>query len=121
MELETLKTLWREQEAPPMGDASREELLALLQKQSGGPIARMRRNLRIEVVLMLVSYIPCILFYRLAFNGQMSGVAWIFVVVFLFFFVYYFRKNHLLKKMQCVSCEVRSNLRGQLKTLQKYI
>jgi hypothetical protein len=81
----------------------------------------MRRNLRVEVVLMIVAYIPCILFYWLAFDGRMAGVAWLFIGVLLFFYVYYYMKSRLLKKMQCVSCEVRSNLAGQLKTLRRYV
>ena len=121
MELETLKTLWQEQDTPLATEGSQEELLALLHKRSGGPIARMRRNLRKEVIVMVVSYAFCILFYLLAFNGSMSGVAWVFVGLFAFFYVYYYRKNLLLKKMQCAGCEVRSNLAGQLKTLQKYL
>ena len=121
MELETLKTLWQEQETPPLEEASREQLLAMLQRRSGGPIARMRRNLRVEVVLMIVAYIPCIVFYELAFNGRMAGISWLYAGVLVFFYAYYYRKNQLLKKMQCVSCEVRSNLAGQLKTLQRYI
>lgn len=121
MELETLKTLWQEQDMPPQASPSHEELLALLQKRSVGPIARMRRNLRKEVIIMLVSYGFCIVFYLVAFNGDMSGVAWLFVGLLAFFYVYYYRKNQLLKKMQCVGCEVRSNLAGQLKTLRKYL
>jgi hypothetical protein len=120
MELETLKTLWQEQETPA-AESDRDELLALLQKQSGGPIARMRRNIRKEVILMVICYGFCILFYLFAFSGSMADVAWVFVVLFAFFYVYYYRKNQLLKKMQCVSCEVRSNLAGQLKTLRKYL
>jgi hypothetical protein len=120
MELETLKTLWQEQETPP-AEPDRELLLALLQKQSGGPIARMRRNIRKEVILMAICYGLCILFYLFAFNGSMAGVAWLFLGLFVFFYVYYYRKNQLLKKMQCMSCEVRSNLAGQLKTLRKYL
>jgi len=121
MELETLKTLWQEQETPPLEESSREQLQALLQRRSGGPIARMRHNLRFEVVLMIIAYIPCIVFYWLAFNGKMAGVSWLFVGALLFFYVYYYRKNQLLRKMQCLSCEVRSNLAGQLKTLRRYI
>jgi hypothetical protein len=121
MELETLKTLWQEQETPPLEETNREELLALLQRRSGGPIARMRRNLRVEVVLMIVAYIPCIFFYWLAFEGRMAFVAWLFVAALLFFYIYYYRKNQLLRKMQCVSCEVRSNLAGQLRILRRYI
>ncbi|HVU97271.1 MAG TPA: hypothetical protein VHE34_18705 [Puia sp.] len=121
MELETLKTLWQEQEMPPLAEPDRGQMLALLQKQSGGPIARMRRNIRKEVVLMVICYAFCILFYLFAFKGSMARVAWLFVGLFVFFYVYYYRKNQLLKKMQCMSCEVRSNLAGQLKTLQKYL
>jgi 4-hydroxybenzoate polyprenyltransferase len=121
MELETLKTLWQEQETPPMAAGSHEELLALLQQRSNGPIGRLRRNLRKEVIVMAISYGFCIIFYLLAFNGDMANVAWLFVGLLLFFYIYYHRKNQLLKKMQCVGCEVRSNLAGQLKTLQKYL
>ena len=121
MELETLKAIWKDQDLPAGEETSRDQLLALLQKKSTGPIARMRRNLRKEAILMLVSYIPCILLYWLAFDGLMSGVGWLFVVLLLFFYVYYYRKNQLLKRMLCISCEVRSNLAGQLKTLRKYL
>ncbi|GGB11232.1 hypothetical protein [Puia dinghuensis] len=121
MELETLKAIWKEQDVTPDAAASRDELLALLQKRSHGPIDRMRRNLRKEAVIMAITYSGCIVFYLLAFNGSMSRVAWVFVGVLAFYFGYYYRKNQLLKRMQCVSCEVRSNLAGQLKTLQKYL
>jgi hypothetical protein len=121
MELETLKAIWKEQDVLPDAAISREELLILLQKRSHGPIDRMRRNLRKEALLMIVSYSFCILIYLVAFDGMMSSVAWLFVGLLVFFFVYYYRKNQLLKKMQCVSCEVRSNLAGQLKTLRKYL
>jgi hypothetical protein len=121
MELETLRSIWKEQDAPPETETSPEALLALLKERSRGPIGRMRRNLRKEVILMLVAYIPCILFYWRAFSGRMAAVAWIFAGILLFFYAYYYRKNALLKKMQCMSCEVRSNLAGQLATLQKYV
>lgn len=121
MELETFKSIWKEQDQPPEEKTSRNELLALLQKRSRGPIARMRRNLRIEALLMIVSYLPCILFYWWGFEGRMSGISWLMAGLFLGFYIYYYRKNRLLKQMECVSCEVRSNLAGQLKTLKKYI
>jgi hypothetical protein len=33
---------------------------------------------------------------------------------------YYYRKNKLLKEMQCLTCQVRSNLERQVRMLQKY-
>jgi hypothetical protein len=37
------------------------------------------------------------------------------------FLFYYYRKSKLLKQMECVACEVRSNLKQQLGTLEKYV
>lgn len=120
MELETLKSIWQDQEFPD-NQPARDELLALLHKKSHGPINRMRRNLRKELLLVIFSYTFCIIFYLTAFNGEFSGVSWLFVGVLLYFGIYYNQKNRLLKKMQCASCEVRSNLEGQLRTLKKYL
>ncbi len=118
MELETLKSMWKEQDPSPELET---DLSALLQKKSRGPIARMRRNLRIEGLLIVITYIPTIIAYLSMFDGELRISSLIMSVVFIFFWVYYYRKNQLLKKMQCVSCEVRSNLAGQVKTLRKYV
>ena len=121
MELETLKAIWQDQQLPRDGETSREDLLALLQKKSGSPIARMRRNLRKEAILLVISYIPIIIFYWIAFGGRLSGISWVMFGFLVLFSGYYFFKNRLLKQMLCVSCEVRSNLSRQLTTLRKYI
>ena len=121
MELETLKSLWQEQDLPPGRDTDPEDLLAILQKRSRGPIARMRRNLRFEGLLMVISYIPIIVAYLGMFDGKLSLISLIMSIVLVFYGVYYYRKNQLLKNMQCVTCEVRSNLARQTKTLEKYL
>src|ERR1700761_408077 len=118
MDLDNLKTIWKEQE-PLTGQQP--DWSELLQKQSRGPIARMRRNLRIEGWLMILTYIPTIIAYFSMFNGQLSLISITLTCIFLFYWVYYYRKNQILKNMQCVTCEVRSNLQGQLKLLGKYI
>lgn len=121
MELDNLKTLWREQ--APAGDNPMDAgmLVQLLQERSRGPIERMRRNLRIESLLMVLTYIPTIAAYFLMFNGHFWGIAVMMAMILVLFWVYYYKKNRLLKKMQCVTCEVRSNLNGQLIVLGKYI
>ena len=121
MELETLKSLWQEQDLPPGRDTDPEDLHAMLQKKSRGPIARMRRNLRFEGLLMIVAYIPVIVAYLAIFDGKLSLISLIMSVIFVFYWVYYYQKNRLLKNMQCVTCEVRSNLARQTKTLEKYL
>ena len=120
MELDNLKTIWKEQEAlAPVADP--EHLAWLLQLKSRGPIARMRRNLRVEAILMVVTYIPTILVYLGLFEGRLWLISVFLFVVLCFYGVYFYRKDRLLIKMQCVTCEVRSNLAGQVKALRKYV
>ena len=120
MELDSLKTIWKEQETlVPVADPG--HLSWLLQLKSRGPIARMRRNLRVEAFLMVVTYIPSILLYLDLFDGRLWTISLFLFAVLCFYSVYYYLKDRLLTRMQCVTCEVRSNLAGQLKSLRKYI
>lgn len=122
MELDNLKAIWQEQELSPGDDPLQEGLLtALLQERSRGPIERMRRNLRFESIFIIVTYIPTILVYLMLFHGELWTISVMMALILLFFLGYYALKNRLLKRMQCVSCEVRSNLARQLGVLGKYI
>jgi hypothetical protein len=120
MELESLRYIWRTLEAPPNLLQDRQSLLVLLQKKSQAPVARMRRNLIGEGILLLVGYIPAILCFLLGFEGRLAAISWLFITVLVFFFAYYFSKYRLLKKMQCPTCQLRSNLVRQVDTLKKY-
>ena len=115
MELDSLKEIWRDSapEAP-------ESLLPLLQQRSRGPVARMRRNLRIELLCIIVAYVPLILFYLVEFQGRLRAISLALLVVGGLFCAYYYRKSRLLNTMQCLSCQVRSNLARQVGTLKKY-
>ena len=120
MELESLKSIWNELEPQPTPEKDGELILALLQKKSRGPVARMRRNLIRELLLIIVTYIPLILFYLVEFEGRLSAISGLVFLLGLFFCGYYYRKMMLLKEMQCVSCMVRSNLARHVETLKKY-
>lgn len=122
MELDNLKTIWKEQELPAGDDQVYAEMLAqLIRERSRGPIERMQRNLRIEGVLMLVTYIPTVMMYFFLFHGQLSAIGLMMAVILVYFLVYFYQKNRLLKKMRCVTCEVRSNMARQVSMLGKYI
>jgi hypothetical protein len=121
MELDSLKTIWREQEDPAREDPDRIHLQDILRKKSRGTIFRIRRNLRHEGVFILAGYIPCILLYLFVFSGELWLLSLIFLAVLLLYGLYYNRKDRLLRKMECVACEVRSNLAGQVKVLGKYL
>ncbi|HVU55098.1 MAG TPA: hypothetical protein VHD83_08575 [Puia sp.] len=121
MELDSLKYVWRTLEAPAASDKSPKEIRALLQRRSGGIVSRMRRNLTGELILIAATYTPAILFYFLDFEGRLSGIAWLFILLLVLFAVYFYRKNQLLRSMQCAGYSLYSNLRQQIDTLKKYI
>ena len=81
----------------------------------------MKRNLRVELWFVIITYGAMILFYFLAFEGSMSAVSWFMLIIGLLFVIYFQRKNKLLTEMECLSCEVKSNLQKQTTTLEKYI
>lgn len=120
MELEQLKEMWNSADKQQT-DSSAEELQALLRKKSQSPIAKMKRNLLIELVVVLVLYTLIIVYYFLNFSGGMLALPVLLFVIGLVYVFYYIGKNKLLKKMECNSCEVKANLSMQVKTLEKYV
>ena len=121
MELDNLKDLWRDLDREETYPADDEHILKILQRRSQSPIARMKRNLLIELIAVVILYSFSIWYFLLASNGLYSEIALFLFILGLFFGFYYYKKNRLLNKMQCVTCEVRSNLERQLKTLEKYV
>jgi hypothetical protein len=133
MELDSLKEIWRSSDAYP-GDIrysggspatadrypGRENLLPLLQQRSRGPVARMRRNLSIELLCIIVAYVPLILFYLVEFQGRLRAISILLLLVGALFCAYYYRKSRLLNNMQCPACQVRSNLARQVGILKRY-
>lgn len=119
MELEKWKDIWKEAGDQAPNDA--QKLHSLLDKKSKSPVAKMKRNLRVELWFVIITYGAMILFYFLAFKGRMSAVSWFMLFIGLLFVIYFQRKNKLLTEMECLSCEVKSNLQKQTTTLEKYI
>ncbi|MFY7841025.1 MAG: hypothetical protein ACOVP7_12160 [Lacibacter sp.] len=120
MELDQLKEMWGAVENKQT-QTSEEELQLMLQKKSKSPIAKMKRNLTIEMWVVVVLYLWIIIDYIVSFKGLILMIPLLFFVIGAGFFVYYVRKRKLLQQMECVTCEVKSNLQLQLKILEKYI
>lgn len=120
MDLDQFKEMWSEVGHHEQGPSA-EELQALLQKKSKSPIAKMKRNLLIELIFVLVLYVSTVYYYFAHFTGGMLGLAWMLMLIGVFYLLYYYQKRKLLNKMECVSCEVKSNLSMQLITLEKYV
>lgn len=120
MELDQLKEMWGDV-ATVKKVSSDEEIQAMLRKKSKSPIAKMKRNLFVEMLVVVILYGVTITDYFLTLKGMMLGLAWLMLASFLLYMIYYVRKRKLLNDMECVSCEVKSNLQQQLRTLEKYI
>ncbi len=120
MELDQLKEMWGDVGSKEQGPSA-DELQALLQKKSKSPIAKMKRNLLVELLFIIVLYFFTVVYYFLNYSGGMLIAAWMLIVIGVFYVFYFLRKRKLLNRMECVSCEVKSNLKMQLVTLEKYV
>lgn len=122
MELDSLKAIWNDFGEQPVLEKGNEQLLAILRKKSQSPIAKMRRNLGWELVVVLLLYSFTIYYYITGWKGRYWELAVVLLLVGLLFVGYYLVKNNLLNKMQHgVSSEVSINLKQQLITLEKYV
>ena len=121
MELDSLKELWRDIGQRDVPQETDEQILGMLQKRSKSPIAKMKHNLRKELVAVIILYSLSIAYFLTASNSRYWELALLLLVIAIFFGFYYYHKNKLLREMQCVTCEVRSNLEKQLITLEKFV
>lgn len=120
MELDNLKHIWRDIGQKTLQQNDDEQIVMMLQKSSRSPISKMKKNLLRELIAVICFYCPGILYFALSSKGYWE-IAALLAFVGLLFMLYYYRKNKLLRDMQCVTCEVRSNLQQQLATLQTYV
>lgn len=119
MELEQLKEIWSNVESKQPGPSA-SELQAMLQKKSQSPIAKMKRNLIWELITILVFYSITIFSLR-HYEKIFVSLTILLLVIGLLFGIYFYFKYRLLHSMECLTCEVKSNLQMQLQTLEKYV
>jgi branched-subunit amino acid transport protein AzlD len=120
MELDSLKDIWKNLDEEDLQPGRQVPILSMLQKRSQSTIARLKRNLNRELIAVLIIY-SLTIWYIVTYQKLYSELAVLLALVGGAFLFYYYRKNKLLKQMQCVACEVRSNLKKQLFTLEKYV
>ena len=120
MELDSLKDIWKNLDETDIRPGSEVPISSMLHKRSQGTIARLKRNLNRELIAVLIIY-SLTIWYITSFQRMYSELAVLLALVGGAFLFYYYRKSKLLKQMECVACEVRSNLKQQLGTLEKYV
>ena len=122
MELELLKEIWSETNGmPPRVVKVDADVLQKATSFQQKIITALKRNLFIEVIVVLICVAAIAGFYFTAFGGNFREVSWMYIILAAGFLLYYFRKNRLLKTMQNTSLSVKSNIEIQLSTLEKYI
>ena len=118
MELDDMKNIWKDKSIEAAGA---DKISAMIGRQSQSPIARMKRNLRMELLIWVFSLGAVAVYYFIAFKSEYSVIGWVYAFLLVSFCWYFFRKNKLLNEMQCSSCQVRSNLELQLRMLERYV
>jgi hypothetical protein len=120
MELEALKSAWKEV-GSSTASTSAQELEQMLSKKSKSPIAKLKRNLFWELMVVVVMYGGTIIYYLVQNQTGMLYLALMMAVLGALYGWYYITKRKLLLNMECVTCEVKSNLSTQLITLEKLL
>src|SRR5688572_28972163 len=118
MELENMREVWNEGDKG--GKLPGSKISEIIRKPSKGPVARMKRNLRYELLAVILGFGFIAVYYFIAFDSKYSLISWVYAFFIVLFFFYFIRKNRLLENLQCSSCHLKSNLELQLKTLEKY-
>ncbi|WP_207511185.1 hypothetical protein [Longitalea luteola] len=120
MELDSLKDIWKNLDDKDLQPGREVPVTSMLQKRSQGTIAKLKRNLNRELIAVVIIYSVTI-WNIVLYQGLYPELGVLLGLVGGAFLFYYYHKNKLLKQMQCVACEVRSNLKQQLVTLEKYV
>ena|SRR4026207_805199 len=118
MELDDLKNIWKDKR---IEFAGADKISAMIGKESQSLITKMKRNLRMELLIVIFSFGAAAASYFIAFKSEYSIIGWTYIFFLVLFCWYFFRKNKLLNEMQCSSCQVRSNLELQLRMLERYV
>jgi hypothetical protein len=121
MEIEKLKELWDDSinSSLPINE---EGLSKILNQSSKRPIALIKRNLKLEVLFVILFYgfVICLILNQVDSNLLYFDFI-LLILAGMLFCIYAFYKYKLLNKMECVACEVKSNLNLQLNSLEKLV
>ena len=120
MELDNLKRVWEEIEIPAEV-VQNTRLYDMTTLKSQTAVSVMKRNLRMELLFVIILFVGGAAFYLFSFGGRLNEISWFYLTVALLFYCYYYYKNRLLSSMQCITCNVHTNLTAQLRSLEKYL
>jgi hypothetical protein len=120
MDLDQLKLIWNDADKSS-SQTNEPDLQMMIKHRSKLPIAIMKRNLRLEVYFLILAYGIIIWLISNEYGTKYILYDIGLIAVALVFFAYARFKYKILDNMQCMSCEVKSNLNHQLKSLEKLV
>ncbi|MBL7751613.1 MAG: hypothetical protein JNN29_09510, partial [Chitinophagaceae bacterium] len=85
MELDNLKQLWQNQPASP---TNLDKLSEMVKRQSGSSLGKMRRTLRYELLVVILSLGAVILYFILTRNEKTMDVVWLYLALILVYLLY---------------------------------
>ncbi|HEU4576039.1 MAG TPA: hypothetical protein VFS36_13635 [Chitinophagaceae bacterium] len=121
MDIEHLKTIWVDLEETLVKVPGEENIANLLTRSSKSIIAKMKRNVMTELLLVILLFGCVAVYYFFAFHGWFREITWAYSILLLVFAGYFYRKYALLRGMDCAGFPVKNNLQQQLITLEKYV
>jgi hypothetical protein len=119
MELDELKNLWKKQDQH-FRHRDEAELSAMLKGKSKSIVAKLKRNIWIELVVTVVVGAVLIYAYAAA-RSSMKIVSIAIVIAFVGYSVYYVKKLMLLQTFEATSGNIRSSLEQLVKSLSSYL
>lgn len=121
MELDAMKELWKDAGIDNKPSPHNSEIIGMLNKSPRSPVAKMMRNVLIEMTLIIILFGGVALYYFVSFHGRFISIAWVYIATAAAYVFYYYQKWRLLRSIQCVACRVKSNLERQVNKLTKYV
>jgi len=120
MEIDQLKQFWKDEgkSSWPINDV---DLKYMLSQRSRSHIAKMKRNLKWEVFFLILSYGIIISTTSISRNTYFIFYDGLLIIIAILFMIYAKYKYKVLRSMECISCEVKTNLNLQINSLEKLV
>jgi hypothetical protein len=119
MELEDLKSIWKNSETDFLlkGEA---EIASMLTKKSLSIVDKLKRNVWFELLITLAASIA-LLIYAMQLSGALKWTSISIILMCLGYTVYYIKKLVLLSRFNPATENIRSNLTSLVENLTGYL
>lgn len=119
MELDDLKSVWKK--SPGFAQKTDAELSAMLRGRSMSIVAKIRRNVILELAFSFVASIALFIYALSLPNGALKSTAISIIVLFFIYSIYYYKKLILINRFDAVDNNLKQTLRSLINGLTNYL